>query len=122
MKTNTIILNGKPVDAVVFGDGQQQIDFFNTLAEYANGHNFQFMSRLQNSQWPGMVDTIVLASSDKSDIRVTETKIPGARPPFDHARYRFYVKDKEANQTQSGYGTISHYIWDLMQEVRNKQK
>lgn len=122
MKTDKIVLNGKTVDAVIFGDGQQQIDLFNTVATYAREHKWQFQSCLQNSRFPGMIDNVVLAFSDKYDMRVIETKIPGIEAPLNHARYRSYVLDKETNQSQSEYGTISHYFWDLVQELRTAQK
>ena len=38
MKTDTVMLNGKPIEAVVFGDGQQQIDLFNAVSAIIREH------------------------------------------------------------------------------------
>ncbi|MBR2392942.1 MAG: hypothetical protein IKB05_00425 [Alphaproteobacteria bacterium] len=120
MKTDMVILNGRPIEAVVFGNGQEQIDFFNSVADYANANKWHFFTRIQNSQLPGMLETVVIARSKKYTIRVIETKMPKSYPPF--KQYQSYVFDNETSKSKIDYGTISHCFWDLLHELKDKQK
>lgn len=122
MKTNTVMLNGKPIEAVVFGDGQQQIDLFNAVAAYAQEHKPVFETAQLTPAIKGMQKTLIVGKNDKYDIRVTETKIPGIEPPFHSPSYASFVVDKKTGKTKMDYGTISHCFWDLLHELKEKQK
>ncbi len=122
MKTQTVMLNGKPIEAVVFGDGQQQIDLFNAVAEYAQNHKLEFKTAQLTPMIKGMQKTMIVGKDNRYDVRVTETKIPGIEPPFHCPSYTSFVIDKGTGKTSMHYGTISHCFWDLLHELKGKQK
>ena len=122
MKTSTVMLNDKTIEAVVFGDGQQQIDLFNAIAAHVQEHKLVFETAQLTPAIKGMQKTLIVGKNDKYDIRVTETKIPGIKPPFHYPSYASFVVDNETGKTRMDYGTISHCFWDLLYELKGKQK
>ena len=122
MKKQTVTLNGKPIEAVVFGDGQQQIDLFNEVAAYAQEHKLQIKTYPVPHMIKGMQKTLISGTNNRYDIRVTESKIPGIEPPFHCPSYASFVVDKKTGETSMNYGTISHCFWDLLHELKEIQK
>lgn len=122
MKTETIILDGKPTKAVIIGDGMEQITHFNTIAEYARSHTWKFYTDTQPSKFHHMTDNIIMGDCEKYRIIAIESQVPGIKPPFHYPCYQSYVQDKTTGQEITRYGTISHYFWDLLQEIKDKQK
>ncbi len=122
MKTNTVILNGKPIEAVVFGDGQEQIDCFNRVVAYTQEHELNITTAQMPHMIKGMQKTLIVGKDKRYDIRVTESKIPGITPPFHCPSYASFIVDKGTGKTRMDYGTISHLFWDLLHELKDKQK
>ncbi len=122
MKPDTVILNGKPVEAVVFGDGQEQIDWFNRVAAYTQEHKLEITTNQLAHMIKGMQKTLIVGKDKRYDIRVTESKIPGIEPPFHCPSYASFIVDKGTGETRMDYGTISHCFWDLLHELKDKQK
>ena len=123
MKTDKIVLNGKTVDAVIFGDGQEQIDLFNTVAAHVREKQLkiQTVDGLV-SRTKGMQKQLIIGKNDKYDIGVMEEKFPGIPALFCQPRYFATVINKETFEPKICYGTIAHYFWDLLNELKAKQK
>lgn len=123
MKTNKITLNGQNVDAIVFGNGQEQINLFNAIAAHIKEHklNFQTFDDLV-SRTKGMQMHLIIATNDKYDIRVSEERFPGIKGMFLNRRYFANIMNKETFKPAICHGTIAHYIWDLLNELKDKQK
>lgn len=122
MKQNIVMLNGQPIEAVVFGDGQQQIDLFNTVAAYAHNHKLEFKTAQLTPMIKGMQQTLIVGQDKRYTIQVRESKIPGIEPPFHCPSYLSMVTDKTTGETKMHYGTISRCFWDLLHELKDKQK
>ena len=123
MKTDIVVLNGRPIEAVVFGDGQQQIDLFNCVAAHVKEHPLEFKT-CDNlvSKTKGMQKRLIIGINDKYDIRVTEEKFPGIKKLLYQPRYFTVIMNKETFEPMICYGTIAHYVWDLLSELKDKQK
>lgn len=109
-------------DAVIFGDGQQQIDLFNNVASYVQEHKLEIKKYALNPMLKGMQQTLIAGQDKKYTIQARESKIPGIEPPFHCPSYLSMVIDKETGETSINYGTISHCFWDLLHELKDKQK
>ena len=123
MKTNKIILNGKTVDTVVFGDGQKQIDLFNTVAAHIKEHGLQ-LETYDNigTKIKGMQGRLIIGKNDRYEIRVIEEKFPGIKTVFYKPRYFMAIRDKTTFEPKMYYGTIAQCFWDLMHKTRENQK
>ena len=123
MRTEKITLNGKDIDAVIFGDGQEQIDLFNTVAAHVKEHKLEFKTYDNlTSRAKGMQKHLVIGINDQYEIRVSEEKFPGINNLFYHPRYFATIMNKETFKPAICHGTIAHYIWDLLNELKDKQK
>lgn len=122
MIPETVIINGKPVRAVVFGDGQEQIDFFNSVADYAQQHKLEIKTHSLDHATSGRQQTLITGQDEKYTIQVKESKIPGIKPPLHYPSYLSIVLDNETGKKYTYYGTISHCFWDLLHELKDKQK
>ena len=123
MKTNKIILNGKTVDAVVFGDGQKQIDLFNTVSAHIKEHGLKLeTSDNITAKIKGMQGRMIIGNNDKYEIRVIEEKFPGIKTVFHKPRYFMAIRDKTTFEPAMYYGTIAHCFWDLLNKSKEMQK
>lgn len=122
MKRKPVIIDGKSVDVILVGDGAKQIRFFNKIAKYARTYKWTFHEETAPSKFPHMTDTFLIGHCEKYCIIAVESKIPDLCPPFSYPRYQTYVLNKETNEETTWYGAISPYYWNLLQEIKEKQK
>ena len=122
MKTNKIILNGKTVDAVVFGDGQKQIDYFTKIEKYTMSHQLKISGESRPAKIKHVRDDILCGEDKKYTIIATHSYIPNTLAELSNHQYASYIKDKTTGQIQTSRGTISKEYFELLTRLKEMQK
>ena len=116
-----IVLNGVPVHAAIIGDGWEQIDLFKEIEEYAQTHEFQI--RTESEPVPGkpLRNDYVIGKSGRYDIVALKVHCPGVPAMMISHHYKMLVNDKEAKREHRHAGTIAHYMFDMLNQFKEKQ-
>jgi hypothetical protein len=117
-----IVLNGTQIHAAIIGDGWQQIDLFKEIEEYKATHKFAVRTQSRPIKPNGMREDYVVATSDRYNIVVVKTHVPGVPTEFITHRYKMQVEDKQTKKEHRHMGTIAHHMFDMISQIKENQK
>lgn len=117
-----IVLNGTQVHAVIIGDGWEQIDLFKEIEEYKATHKFVVKTQSSPVKNNGLQEDYIIANSDRYDIVVVKTYIPGVPTEFITHRYKMLVEDKQTKKEHRHVGTVAHHMFDMISQIKEHQK
>ena len=119
-------INGKLEELCISDDGWKQLYTFRTIEQYTKKHkitiSFNTMPTKDKITQKITQQDVLSATSQKYEIVACKTHLPNATNILFAPRYRIQIHDKETNQTQSYVGTLANFIFDLLNNLRGKQK
>ena len=122
MKTPSVILNGTEINPVDIGGGDKQIKSFQLIEKYTQTHKLKIKDGDFASKFPNRHDNVIMGEDTRYQIIAVQSFVPGVSFPLADYKYQSYLRDKKTDETSINYGTIAHYVWDLLHELKDKQK
>ena len=115
-------INGHPEELCIVGDGWHQLNLFREIEQYAKSHKMVVNYATMPAHEKSRQQDILSANSDKYEIVAFKAHIPGVTNILFAPKYRVQIHNKRTNQTQAYMGTMAHFMFDMLNNLRGIQK
>ena len=115
-------INGKTEDLCIIGDGWKQLATFREIEEYTKSHKMTVSyAKMPRNEVQRQQD-VLSANSDKYEIVAFKAYAAGATNILFAPRYRVQIYNKKTKQIQTYIGTMANFMFDMLNNIRGKQK
>lgn len=116
------IINGKPEELCIIGDGWEQLTTFREIEHYMKTHQATFGYATAPARQGARQQDILSAKSDKYEIIAFRDATPGTTNLLFAPQYRVQVYDRKTNKTNTYMGTVAGFMFDMLNNFWGQQK